>query len=291
MGGSHDAGSFQLVHQASGAVVADGELALYHACAALLRADNEPCHLLEHGVEVVDVDVVSAAVVVVHFHVRQWEGGVVALLGGDEAADVLHLGRINEGALHAHVLAACLEEHVALAHELVGAGAVENGAGVDHRAYLERHAGGEVGLDGSGDDVGGGALCGDDHVDAHGACQLCDAGDGQFYLLACGHDEVAELVDDDHDVGHEAVAFLGIEAALLEFGIIFLDVAHACFLQQVVAVVHLLTEALEGLNDLVDVGDDGFFSVLVALHLCQEVVDDGVVDAELHFLGVDHHEL
>ena len=154
----------------------------------------------------------------------------VALLAGNECTNLLHLGGIYKSTLHTHRLVACQEQHVALAHKLVGTGTVEDGARVNHGTDLERHACREVGLDGACDDVGGGALRGDDHVDTHGTCQLCDACDGQFYLLAGRHDEVAELVDNDHDIGHELVAVLGVELAVLELLVIFLEVTRARFL-------------------------------------------------------------
>ena len=171
---------------------------------------------------------------------------------------------------------------------MVGAGTVENGAAVNLRHDLEGHAGGEVGLDGTRNDVGGGALRGNDHVHAYGAGQLGDAGNGQFHLLACRHDEVAELVDDDNDVRHELVAVFRIELARLELGVVLLDVAHLGLFQQVVAVVHELAQALERLHHLCNVGDDGV--VAVGYH-GQEMLLDGCVDGELHLLGVDHDKL
>ena len=122
----------------------------------------------------------------------------------------------------------------------------------------------------------------------YGTGQLSDAGNGEFYLLAGSHDEVAKLIDDDHDVGHVLVSLLGVELAVDELVVILTQVAYASCLEQVVAGVHLHTKRLEGLHHLGDVGDDGIFAVG---ELGQEVLLDGGVDAELHLLGIDHYEL
>ena len=265
---------------------------MYHAGAAVLLVDDESCGILEHGVEVRHVHVGNAVfVVAVEWNFGQEVGRGIALLLGDVVDDVLQLVCIDECTLYADGFRACHQQHVSLADELVGAGSVEDCLAVDARRDLEGHSGREVGLDGAGDDVGCGALCGNNHVYADGTCQLGNAGDGKLYFFACRHDEVAVLVDDNHDVGHIAMAVLRVELPFAELLVVFLDVPCVSLLQEVVAVVHLYAEALERLDDLVHVGDDGFFHVFVAFDLCQEVVHDGGIEAELHLLRVNHHEL
>ena len=265
---------------------------MYHACAAVLLADDESCSVLEHGVESRHVHIGNAALfVAIQRNFRQQIGRSIALLFGDVADDVLQLVRIDEGTLYADGFGASHQQHVALAHKLVGTGAVEDGLAVHARRYLEGHSSREVCFDGAGDDVGCGALRGDYHVDADGTGQLSNAGDGEFYLLAGCHDEVAVLVDDDHNVWHVAMAVVRVELALAELLVVLLHVPCMSFLQEVVAVVHLDAKALERLYHLVHIGDDGLLHVFVAFHLCQEMVHDGSIEAELHLLRVDHHEL
>ena len=263
-----------------------------HAGAAVLFADNHTGSILEHRVEVGHIHIVQASFLVA-FQWNLWQqvGRWIALLGGYVMHNCLHFGCIDEGTLDADGLRAAHEEHVALADELVGACSVEDGLAVNAGCHLECHASREVGLDGAGDDVCCRALCGDNHVYADGSCQLCDAGNGKLYLLACRHDEVAEFVDDNNDVGHVAMPVVRVELAVAELLIILLDVFGVGFLQQVVAVVHLEAKALKRLNDLIDVCDNGLFLVLVAFHLSQEVVDDGAVEVELHLLRVNHNQL
>ena len=181
---------------------------------------------------------------VVDHGLGQLVGAGIALLLGDELVDGGHLGRVDEGTLYADGVVALQEEHVAATNELVGTHAVENGLRVDALAHLEGDARREVGLDGTRNDVGRGALCGYDHVDADGTGLLGDACDGELYLLAGSHDEVAVLVDDDDDVWHIAVAVLWIQTAFDELLVVVLDVSLASCHQQLVAGVHLDAERL-----------------------------------------------
>ena len=124
-------------------------------------------------------------------------------------------------------------------------------------------------------------------MDAHGAGQLGNAGNGQLDVLAGGHDKVAELVDDHHDVGHVLMSFLRIELAVDELLVILLDIAHVGQLQEVVARVHLHADRIEGLHHLGDIRNDG---LSVAGKLGQEMMLNDGIDAELHLLGVHQHE-
>ena len=63
-----------------------------------------------------------------------------------------------------------------------------------------------------------------------------------------------------------------------------------CDFQQVVALVHLHAQGFKRLHHLVHIGDDGLVGLLCALHLCQEVLDQGIVQAELHLLGIHHYQ-
>ncbi len=90
--------------------------------------------------------------------------------------------------------------HVALAQEPLGAGVLDDDAGVELRGDLEGDAAGDVRLDDAGDDIGARGLGGDDHVDAGGARHLGDAGDGALDIRGRGLHEIGQLVDDDHDV-------------------------------------------------------------------------------------------
>ena len=53
--------------------------------------------------------------------------------------------------------------------------------------------------------------------------------------------------------------------------------------------VHQLAKTLERLHNFGDIGDDGVG--IVVGNLGQEMLLDGGVNGEFHFLGVDHHEL
>lgn len=105
------------------------------------------------------------------------------------------------------------------------------------------------------------ALCGNNHVYAHGRAQLGNAGNRQFNLFAGSHNQVAKLVDDDDNIGHIAMALFGIELSGDEFGVILFDIAHSSLLQQFVTVIHLYAYRVEGLYYFVGIGNDGFFAI------------------------------
>ena len=111
----------------------------------------------------------------------------------------------QEGALDALELGASVgEEHVAVAEKRLGAGLVQDGAGVDLGRHLQGDAAGEVGLDEAGDDVHRGPLGRQDEVQTRGARFLRQPRHRSFHILGCCHHEVGELVDDDDDVGQLA---------------------------------------------------------------------------------------
>ncbi|CAI8334417.1 MAG: Uncharacterised protein [Flavobacteriia bacterium] len=76
-------------------------------------------------------------------------------------------------------------------------------------------------------------------MDANGTGQLGQTGDRCLHFLAGGHDQISKLIHNENDIGQIAVSFLRIQFALLEFGIVFFDVAHHGVLQKLVALIHL----------------------------------------------------
>ena len=84
------------------------------------------------------------------------------------------------------------------------------------------------------------------------------------------------------------MAVVRVQPALDEFAVVLLEVAAAGFFQQVVPLVHLDAERVEGRDDLRDVRDDG---VLFARQLREVVALDVVEQREFHLLRVDEHEL
>ena len=180
MGLTYHPSLLQLVHEAAGAIIANGELSLNEASTALLRRDNKAGGIVEHRVEVTQVGIVTAAIssIALHDRLGQLERLHVALLFGNELVDVDYFGRIDEGTLYTDGVVALQIEHVATTYELLCTHAVEDGLRVNTLAHLESDTCREVGLDGTGDDVRGRSLSGDDHVYANGTGFLGDACDG-----------------------------------------------------------------------------------------------------------------
>src|ERR1039458_246723 len=102
------------------------------------------------------------------------------------------------------------EQHVALAQQVLGAHAVEDGARIHPGGHAEADPRGEVRLDDAGDDVHAGALRGQHQVHADGARHLRQARDAFLDVAALEHHEVGQLVDENHDVGQRLEVLLGL---------------------------------------------------------------------------------
>ena len=167
--GAYDSRRFQLVHDATGPVVADGKPALDGGGRTLLAADHQAGGLFEEGIPAARVDVVQTSAFTVRGVFGQGECAGVGLLGSDKLSDGIHFRGIDKGTLHAGHVAAHRDQHVAPSDQLVGSRRVQNGPRIDHRSYLEGDPRREIGFDHSGDDVGRRPLGGDDHMDPYGA--------------------------------------------------------------------------------------------------------------------------
>ena len=202
LGWPHDASSFELIHDAARAVEADAELTLDVARRGLLVEYHKVGDIVKHGIPVVYGFGSSrrAAPLVVICRLWQFHGLRGPRLIVYEGIDGLNLARIYKRALYTHGLRPVEEQHVAHTDKLVGSLAVQYGTRVYLCTHTESHTAWEVGLDVARDNAGGGSLGGYHHVYAHGTCQLGYTGYRHLYLLACGHNEVAKLVYDDHYV-------------------------------------------------------------------------------------------
>ena len=158
----------------------------------------------------VHVYIQITVILVLHFNSGQGMRTKIALLASHMHTDFFHLGSVYKCALDAGWFTSGEEKHIALAHQLVCAGAVKDGATIHHRSHLKRHSCWEVCLNVSGNDIGCGSLCGYYHVDAHRTRQLGNTGNRKFDFPSGCYDEVAVLVYDYHDIRHKAVAVIRI---------------------------------------------------------------------------------
>ena len=92
------------------------------------------------------------------------------------------------------------EEHVAHPEQIVRTLLVQNRSRVDPTRHLEGHAGGEVRLDDTRQDVDTRPLGSKHEMDARGTRHLRQALKRLFDLLRRGHHEVGEFVDHDDDI-------------------------------------------------------------------------------------------
>lgn len=95
-------------------------------------------------------------------------GSGVAYLVAYMVTERLDFRCVDKGTLHALHRAVVADKHVTTAYELVGAGRVENRAGVNHLRYFESDSGREVGFDEACNYIGRRTLCGYNHVHAYG---------------------------------------------------------------------------------------------------------------------------
>ena len=220
---------------------------------------------------------------------RQFERHVITLLGCDEFVDSFHLRGIYKGTLHTDGLCSAEVKHITFTDQLLGTSTVQNGLRVNTSRNLERDSRREVGLDITRNNRCRRTLGGNHHVDTHGTGQLGNTGYRQFDFLAGSHDQITELIDDHHDIRHETVTSTWRNLAVDELLVILLDVTGTHFLQQVVAGIHQFTERVQGAYHLRHIRNNRI-GIIVG-HFGQEVVDQRIIDGELHLLRVHKYDL
>ena len=218
--------------------------------------NHQLSRLLEERIQMGHIHIAHIATLSVRIHILgQEEGRRIALLLGNEIGDVGHLGGVNKGALHTHRVTALREEHVTTTNQLVSTRTVQNGTRVNHLHHTKGDTGGEVSLDGTGNDVGRRSLRGDNHVNTYRTSQLGDTSNRQLHILSRCHNQVSKLINHHHNIGHVLVPLFGIQFAGNKLLVILLDVAHMGRLQQVVAGIHLHADGVKRLHHLGHVGN------------------------------------
>jgi len=79
----------------------------------------------------------------------------------------------------------------------------------------------------------------------------------EVLFLAGGHDQVGKLVDDQHDVREETGDPWWGSAACYKLIVVFPDVPHFGFLQQVIPRFHFNDQGVEGMHHLGRIRHDG----------------------------------
>ena len=171
MGSSDNTCLFQLIHQATCTVIANSEFPLNQTGASALFANDETGGILEHRIKMLHINVTTLATfAIISIRFGQFEGRQITLLIGYELVDALHLRCIDKCTLYANGFSAIQIEHITTTYQLLGTGTIQYSTRVDHGTHAESNTAGEVGLDGTRNDVCCWTLSGNDHVDAHGTC-------------------------------------------------------------------------------------------------------------------------
>ena len=84
---------------------------------------------------------------------------------------------------------------------------------------------------------------------------------------------------------------LWVQLMVDELLVVLLQFTYVGELEQVIAVVHLLTYRVQRLYHLAYVSDDRLVGITLRRYLSEEVVKQRLVDGELHHLWVNKHEL
>ena len=188
------------------------------------------------------------------------------------------------------------EQHVAVAEQRFGSGAVDDRAAVDLRRHAKRDPTGKVRLDQAGDDIHAGTLCRQNQVNADRARLLRKHGNRRLNLALHRHHEVGHLVDHDDDIRENAARIRPVFEGDLEIsrllhrrahavGVLlhptveFLQVAAGVRLEQPVAVLHLHHRPLEHRGRVTVVGN----------HLVTQM-RERVIDAQFDHFRIDHQE-
>ena len=180
------------------------------------------------------------------------------------------------------------EEHIALAQELLGTVAADDGTRIVPRCHLEGNTGGKVGLDNACDDIHRGALGGQNHMDTGSTGFLSQSHDGGLDIFGGDSHQICKFVH-DHDnlrnlltellIAHRIFVSESLTPlfGLFDFGIIARKITDIHRREHMVAPLHLVHDPAKRQRGLFGVHDNG-----------QEQMGDAVINLELQHLGVDH---
>ena len=192
------------------------------------------------------------------------------LLGGDEAAlDAPGLALAQGGV-----------KHITFTHQLLCAGVIQYDPRLHGGGHGKGNAAGNVGLHKARDNIGGGALGGNDQMHPGGAAHLGHPADGVLHLLGRHQHQVGQLVDDHH---HRGQLFQGlacfVRLGLSGQGVVRGQILHAVFREELIALHHFKHRPLQGSGGLFGVCNHG-----------DEQVRDAVIGGQLHHFRVHHDE-
>ena len=215
--------------------------------------------------------------------------------------DSFHFGRIDKSALDTGEVTTSCVEHITFTDELVGTFGIEHGTAVHNGLCAEGDTCRDIGFDSTRNYLDIRTLRSKNHVHSDGTRFLCETLNRPLDFLAGLHNEIAVLVDDDDEIRHIAVVqdflgdhvlhgFLRIEDAGVEFLVVILDIAAVGIREQRITVLHFYDKGVEGVNDLLAIGDDDVAIFLVG-HRCHIVLEERFVNRELNHLRVHEHEL
>ena len=114
--------------------------------------------------------------------------------------DLIHLGRIDERALHTGDAGIPGIQRVSATDQLLCPLGIQHCTAVDHTLRTQRNSRRDIGLNDTCHDVDGRTLGSQDHMHSYRTGFLGDTRNRRLHLFAGLHDEIAVLIDDDDDI-------------------------------------------------------------------------------------------
>src|SRR5690606_10726204 len=91
--------------------------------------------------------------------------------------------------------------------------------------------------------------------------KLCETGYGSFNLFSCGHYKIGKFIYNKNNIWKEFMTVFRIKLSCLEFDIVFLDISYHGILQKIIPVIHLYTQGIKRIYNLVIIGYNSILGI------------------------------
>ena len=209
--------------------------------------------------------------------------------------DLVHLRRIDKRTLHTRDAGVTGIQRVSATDQLLCALGIQHRSRVNHTLRSQRDTCRDISLDHTCDDVHRRTLCSQNHMHTYRTRFLRDTCNRRLHLLTRLHDEIAILIDDDHDIRQVLVMqtvrhqLSRIQTTSHELIVIILQVTYTGVHEQFIAVLHLDHQRVQSVNHLVAIGDDDLLGIGIR-HRRQVMFQQRFVWRKLDHLRIHHHE-
>ena len=118
--------------------------------------------------------------------------------------------------------------------------------------------------------------------------KLREAGNRSFNFFSSRHHQIGKLIDHQHDVWQESVAFFRVEFAANKFCVVLFQITCTSIFQDFIPVFHFNTQRIERVHNFLGIGNDRLFAVWKF----REVMPFNLTEQRhFHFLRIDQYKL